>query len=101
MLTEVKTKTEHYFKDEQGMQGEYKTWYINGAILEHCLFKDSIFHGEYKRWDDDGRLAKHDFDCNDKNITDEVKALVKDILNITQEERLLIKLKWGVECLPR
>jgi len=102
MLTEIKNEYEQYFADEQGRaQGEYKAWHSSGQQRTHCFFKDDVLHGEYKSWYTTGVLAHHNFVCNNNEITDEVKALVEDILNLTAEERLLIKLTWGIECLPR
>jgi antitoxin component YwqK of YwqJK toxin-antitoxin module len=38
-LTEIKTETEHYFKDESDqIQGEYKQWYDNGKLCVHCFY---------------------------------------------------------------
>jgi hypothetical protein len=40
-LTEIKTKYAHYFEDESDqIQGEYKTWWSNGQLCEHCFFVD-------------------------------------------------------------
>ena len=126
MLTEIKTNLIHYFHDEHGnRQGEYKDWHSNGQMYDHDYFVDdqrqgeckqwyengqmsehAIYcagraRGEYKSWDDNGSVDRHDFRSDDSDFTNEVKALVKDINNITDEERLLIKIQWGIECLPR
>ena len=129
MLTEVKNDRQHYFKDELGRrQGEYKSWYENGQLKDHDFFVDNYLHGECKRWWDnghlqlhgfyntfdqagefkswheDGHIEEHSFYSNsgkyNVNVTQEVTAIVKDVLNITDEERVLIKLQWGIECLP-
>ncbi len=73
MLIEVKIKTEHYFRNKNGQ-----------------------LHGEYKMWRSNGQLYEHSFWQNGNDITDEIKDLVSDINNITDEEKLLIMLKWGI-----
>jgi antitoxin component YwqK of YwqJK toxin-antitoxin module len=62
-LTEVKTKTEHYFKDEDGKyQGEHKFWWnSDGQLMQHCFYKDGEFHGKCKQWDRNGQLRRHCF----------------------------------------
>ena len=124
MLTEYKDDTYHYYQDDQGrLQGECKYWHSNGQLRSHCYYKDGELHGEFKRWYSNGHLRKHCYykdserhgECKwwDENaaaishyfyqdgndITIEVEALVVDIKNITNKERMLIKLKFGIECL--
>lgn len=100
MLTEVKNKIYHYYTDEQNRcQGEFKKWKSNGRLPRHCFYVNNGFHGEYKSWYDNGDPCRHCFLTNSSDITKEVRALVKDVHDISDEEKLLIKLKWGIPCL--
>src|SRR5690606_9951200 len=96
-LREVKTKHEHYFVDEQNhIRGEYKCYHKNGQLKEHCYLVNGRAQGEYKLYHENGHLAYHYFYENDKDITDQVEALVKDINNISNEEKFLIKMTFGI-----
>ena len=67
MLAEVKTDALHYFVDAKGrIQGEYKRWWINGTMWEHCFYIDDKCHGECKWWRKDGTLMQHYFWDNGK-----------------------------------
>ena len=57
MLKEFKTRTYHYFIDEQRIKhGEFKHWHDNGKIKEHCFYVNGNMHGEYKQWHENGQL---------------------------------------------
>ncbi len=57
MLKEIKTKTQHYFVDEQNrIQGEYRDYHENGQLWEHSFRLNDIRHGEYKEYRENGRL---------------------------------------------
>ena len=91
---------EHHFRKDGKHHGEYKWWWSDGTLGTHCFYKDGELHGEYKWWcSNNGQLYEHRFMKDNKNITTEVKLLVTDILNITNEERMIIKLHHGVKCL--
>ena len=50
----------HYFLDENGLRhGEYKSWYRDGTLGEHCYYEHGERHGEFKWWYDDGTLGEH------------------------------------------
>ena len=73
-----------------------KDFYGNGNLWRHYYAVD----GEYRSYYNDGRskeviFYKHEYTM----ITNEVEEVVDDILNITNEEKLFIKLKFGVDCL--
>ena len=87
---------EHSFWQDGKLHGEYKDWWENGNRWGHCFYKDGNLHGESKDWDNDGTLSVHHFYKDDKDITKEVKLLVEDILKITPEEKMIIKLKFGI-----
>lgn len=42
-------------------EGEYKSWYLNGQLTEHCFYKDSKRDGEYKGWWFNGQIWQHNF----------------------------------------
>ncbi len=68
MLTEIKTKTEHYFVDENNLkQGEYKTYHDNGQLYIHTFYINSIPHGEFKSYYHTGNLWAHTFYQNGKH----------------------------------
>jgi len=97
-LKEIKTDTEHYFIDVLGRkQGEYKRYYENNQLELHCFYKDDLIIGEYKSYDDNGKIERHYFyDQDNKDITTQVEALAKNIKNLTEEEKFLIKLTFGI-----
>ena len=122
MLTEHKTEMQHYFKYEEGLlqgeckrwfsnkrlfvkksyqdsrlQGEYKRWYENGQLVEQTFYKNSKRHGKFRFWNIDGTLREHGYCHHGVDITEEVYKLLKDPLNPTDEEQMLIKLKYGMK----
>jgi len=74
-------------------QGEYKIWYDNNNMRLHTFFKDNKLHGEYKGWFKNGELDQHIFYKDDRDITELIEETVNNINNITDEEKLLIKMK--------
>lgn len=101
-------KSREFYVDENARKlGEYKAWYKNGQLMTHCFYRHGYSHGEFKQWLHNGELEVHDFDINvtdpktgdDVYIKDKIQEMVQDINNITEEERMLIKLTWGIECL--
>lgn len=89
-------------RDENGkIHGEHKLLWRNGNVFRQCMMEHGIINGEHKRWHEDGSFQDHLFLKSHKcDITEEIKALVNDMNNITDEERTLIKLAWNVQCLP-
>ncbi len=67
MLKEIKTKTKHYFVDENGnKQGEYKDYYYNDQLYVHTFYLNGKLHGEYKDYHNNGQLSVHSFYQNSK-----------------------------------
>jgi antitoxin component YwqK of YwqJK toxin-antitoxin module len=93
-LTEYKTDTEHYCKDEDGkLQGEYKWWWnSDGKLQKHCFFKDGKKHGEYKWWDRNGQLRRHCFYNNGKKVIDFLKNPA--LYPTTDEDKTVFVLKY-------
>ena len=88
----------HYFLKDNDLCGEYKSWYEDGTLWEHSFRKDGFLHGESKWWHENGQSCEHCFYQHNKNITNKVKEVVSDIRSITSEEKLMIKLKFGIDC---
>lgn len=100
-LMEVKLRHVHCFVDSHfSKHGECKEWGIDCQLTRHSFFLDNEFHGECKEYNTSNDVIKHDFYMQGVNITDAVLVLVRDINNITSEERVFIKLKFDIECLP-
>ena len=78
---------------------EHKSYYRCGQLREHSFYKDEDLHGEARAWHENGELWLHHFFKDGGNITNQVKEVVVDILNITPEEKMIIKLKFGIDCL--
>lgn len=122
MLKEIETESMHFFQDEFGrMQGlcktrrfqglfrescvfrddmrhgEYKSWWTNGTLREHTFFYNDNCQGEFKRWDRHKRLTAHLFFKGGMDLTNQIKALVDDIKNLTEEDRVLITLKYDIK----
>lgn len=105
------------------VNGEYTTWYINGKQKEHCFCVDGCVegkweewhdngiqaeagfcvnsekHGEFRRWARNGNNIEHIFYYRGVSVTFPVMVLVDNIDNITEEERLIIKMKYGFDLL--
>lgn len=119
MLHEIKNATTHYFKDDHGLkQGEYKafslgrmtghgyliddkrngvwyTWYPEGPLRGMYTFRDDIRHGEWKEWHDSGGLVYHWYYENGLLIHDFIESPLSD------EEKILLVLKYGAPMLPK
>ncbi len=55
-----KTITNGLFYSGYKWEGEYKSWYENGQLWEHCFFnKNGNMEGEYKSWYKNGKLYRH------------------------------------------
>ena len=90
MLTEVKTKRLHFFRDAQDrMQGEAKWWWDNGALYKHCFYVDGKLHGVRKWWNKDGTLVSHKFWVNGEVYRDLIENPVDD------KDKFLITLETG------
>jgi antitoxin component YwqK of YwqJK toxin-antitoxin module len=90
MLTEYKTDLYHYFKDAKGrIQGEYKFWWSNGQLWEHCFYVDGDLHGEYKEGYHDGTISANEFYVNGEVYRDLLENPVDD------QEKFLITLETG------
>ena len=66
MLENMKNKNDFY-KDGK-YDNEYKSWWNNGQLHEHCYNKNGLVNGEYKMWDHHGQLLKYCFYKNGKII---------------------------------
>ena len=53
-----------WFDSVEG-EGEYKAWWENGQLLNHCFYKNNKKVGEYKVWHSNGQLYKHCFHIDD------------------------------------
>jgi hypothetical protein len=85
VMAEVETDTVHYFEDAKGQkQGEYKRWWTNGNINEHCFNVDHELHGEAKYWNEDGKLEHHDFWVHGKVYRD----LLVNPVDANEKDRL-------------
>jgi hypothetical protein len=38
---------------------EYKSWFDNGQIYQHCHSKNNELHGDFKQWNENGELIIH------------------------------------------
>ncbi len=57
MLTEIKTKTEHFFVDEfKRKQGEYRRYTDSGVLVQHSNFLNNLFHGIFLSYYECGQL---------------------------------------------
>ena len=66
MLKEIKTNSQHYSVDENGLkQGEYK-YFHNGQLWEHSFYLNDNLHGDYKVYHKNGQLWVHSFYQNGK-----------------------------------
>jgi len=47
-------------------EGEFKWWWGNGQLVEHCHYVDRKYEGEYKSWHENGQLWKQCYYVNGK-----------------------------------
>jgi antitoxin component YwqK of YwqJK toxin-antitoxin module len=60
--TKVKEENIEYWINIEGKKdGEYKLWWDDGKLRQHCFYKDGKEEGEYKEYYHDGKLYKHCF----------------------------------------
>ena len=95
---------EHSFWDDGCEHGEVKWWHPNGRFGEHSMWEHGDYCGEFKLWKQYNPcnitgLRSHEFLKDNIDLTEDVIDIVNDIKNITDEEKLLIKLKFGIGCL--
>jgi len=88
---------QHYVNGKR--HGEFKLYYSNGQLYVHTHFVDGKRHGEYKEYNQNGQLDFHCFYQHHIDITNQIKSIVNDISNITQQEQLIIQLKYNIPCL--
>ena len=79
------------------LHGELKHWHTNGLLREHSFYWENQRHGQFRYWNPIGKPSMDTFYQNDNNITRQIRAVVKDIDNINDLERLMIKLKFGID----
>ena len=90
----------HYKQEGYLFHGKYMKYFSDGTIDTQCFYNNGWRTGEYKTYFCSGKLEFHFFyDNQQRHITNEVEELVEDILNITPEEKMIIKIKFGVDCL--
>ena len=80
--------------------GECKYWTDDGKLSDHSIYAGGVLHGESRACKSNGEQRNHSFYVNGIVITGEVRALVVDISALTSEEKILIKLRFGIDCLP-
>jgi hypothetical protein len=49
----------HCWYKKGKLDGEYKLWWSNGQSRQHCWCKDDLLDGEYREWYENGQLFKH------------------------------------------
>ena len=87
---------EHSHHRHGYQHGELKRWLNTGMLSVHTFYKVGRLHGEFRRWWEDGKQNSHAYYVDGYNMTEEVTNMLGDILNPTDEDRLLVKLKWGI-----
>lgn len=75
--------------------GEHKAWFKDGRLMRHLFYNEGAKHGESKTWGKNGKLSYHEFFLQGSCITDNIALMVRDMDNITSEEKLIIKMKYG------
>ena len=77
----------------------HRRWAMNTGTPESALFfNQGKLHGEYIKWSQScpGTMLLHTFFQDGFDVHRLVEEIVVDLHNITQEERLLIKLRFGI-----
>ena len=118
MNKRLKTTTNHNqitriadYNEDYQLNGFYELYNENQQLVKKCIYKENQLHGEFRYSKgiglisyltaqiEDDIIVYHEFYCRGKLITLEVKEIVDDIKNITDEERMIIKLAHGIDCL--
>ena len=86
-----KNNCEYWLNDKGQYHGEYKWWYENGQLSEHCFCVNDLLHGEFKWWDRNGQLDDHRFYVNGEEVRDLIKEPVTD------EDKFLMALEFGAK----
>ena len=75
----------------------YTGWLYKNSIIVGYI-NNGRKHGQWRQ--DNGSVGTFYYN-NDIIPEREIFEIASNLRNITTEERLLIKLKWGIECLPK
>jgi len=77
MLREIKTKTEHYFRDQNGVfSGEYLLYHSNGSLYLKCFYKNGKREGQYIKYSSDGKLMSKRFYRNGIEVSEEEYKII-------------------------
>jgi len=79
------------------LHGLSTEWHPNGNIAKQRAYVRHLAHGIYTKWFENGNIESISYYSDDRNVTAEIKSVVKDIANITEYEKTLIQLKFGID----
>ena len=86
----VKEGNREFWVNDKGLRhGEYKDWWDNGQLFEHCFYVNDEIHGEYKRWYITGELRHHKYFSHGIEIRDFIKVPVEE------EDKFMLSLEHG------
>jgi len=89
-------KLKEYAEYKNGRRnGKYQLWYFNGDMFVDAVFINEKAHGMYRVWTNAKQLPNVQFHYYNKNITDEIKKVVRDLYNITDAEKSYLALQYG------
>ena len=71
-------------------------WQKNGKPWYEMHYINDSRHGVHKTWDSSGALTVVKIYSNGEDITDKVLFIVNDLFNITDQEKTLIALAFGI-----
>jgi len=77
--------------------GIYHFWFANGILSETFTYANNLRHGLATTYFIDGALKDTKYYYHADDITNYIKPLVKDIANITDQEKTHIAVQFGFE----
>ena len=67
------TLSEHCYFVNGNIHGEYVHYRGDGSLSEHCHYVHGVLHGEHRQYRKDGTLYGHYYYANDKVVVDLLK----------------------------
>lgn len=82
------------------LHGQLDAWDEHGNRTVSCMYEHGRMVGEYRRWRPDGTIDTILFcTATREYVTNLVINEIADMDNVTDEEKAIIMIKWGIKCL--
>lgn len=86
--------------DNGAHSGEEVCFNADGQVIVRRMMQDGNYHGQTIRYDTTILIPRDiAFYANSVEITNDISEVVNDMHHISNEEKMMIKLRWGIKCL--